>query len=59
MQNSINPKNDYLIKTDTYKIKQAEIYNNIKIIILNKDQLNWKIIKMVAMENSAISTLGL
>lgn len=55
----LDPKNDYLIKTDTFKIKQAELYNNIKIVILNKDQLSWEIIKMVAMGNSAIPTLGM
>lgn len=37
----LDPKNDYLIKTDTRKIELAEIQNNVKIIILDKNNLNW------------------
>lgn len=49
----LDPKNDFLIKnpnpyhgySDQEKIKWTEVYNNIKILILNKNQLNWNIIK--------------
>lgn len=49
----LDPKNDFLINhinpetgyKDTDKIKWAEDYNSVKIIILNKHQLDWKIIK--------------
>jgi len=49
----LDPKNDYLINnvnpnlgyTDIDKIHQVEVENNIKVIILNKDQLNWSSIK--------------
>jgi len=49
----LDPKNDFLIEnvnprlgfTDTEKIKLVAQQNNIKIIILNKHQLEWNIIK--------------
>lgn len=49
----LDPKNDFLIENinpslafkDVDKIKWCSEQNNIKIIILNKDQLNWNIIK--------------
>lgn len=44
----LDPKNDYLIKKDQRKIKLAEEYNKVKILILNKNQLDWKeIIKLL------------
>ena len=52
----LDPKNDFLIENinptlgykDIDKIHQVEIENNIKIIILNKEQLNWEsIIEMI------------
>ena len=49
----LDPKNDFLINNinpatgykDTEKIKWVEQYNNICVIILNKDELDWCIIK--------------
>jgi len=41
------PDKDVLRYKDTDKIKQVMIENNIKIIILNKDQLTWEYIKTV------------
>ncbi len=48
----LDPKNDFLINninpyhgySDTDKIKWTEEYNNVKILILNKNQLCWNII---------------
>lgn len=37
----LDPKNDFLIKKDNRKITQASIYNNVKIIVLTKDELTW------------------
>src|ERR1035437_7376661 len=36
-----DPKNDYLIKKDEYKINQVIKMNNVKLVVLNKSQLNW------------------
>lgn len=41
----LDPKNDYLIKVDEDKIKRASSYNNIRILILSKNQLDWNTIK--------------
>ena len=49
----LDPKNDFLIEhenpqfgyKDVDKIKWVEEYNNIKVIVLNKEQLSWSIIK--------------
>ena len=46
----LDPKNDFLIEnvnpnlgfTDKEKIALAEQYNNIRVIILNKNQLSWE-----------------
>lgn len=38
----LDPKNDYLIKIDSKKIKTVEQQNNIKIVVLNSDQLLWR-----------------
>lgn len=38
----LDPKNDYLIKKDEIKINSVRKQNNVKLIILNKEQLNWK-----------------
>ena len=40
----LDPKNDYLINKDADKISRVQSQNNIKIIILNKNQLHWSII---------------
>ena len=50
----LDPKNDWLITninskfgiTDTEKIHMVEKQNNIKIFILNKNELDWEIIKL-------------
>lgn len=49
----LDPKNDYLINnvskrfgiTDVEKIEKVQQQNNIRIIILDKDNLTWKNIK--------------
>ena len=49
----LDPKNDFLINninpnlgySDEYKIELVMKQNNIKVLILNKDQLQWKTIK--------------
>lgn len=49
----LDPKNDFLIENinpgtgykDIDKIRQVELENNVKILILNKDQLSWEYIK--------------
>jgi len=49
----LDPKNDFLINNinpglgfkDITKIKLAEKQNNIKVLILNKEQLNWEYVK--------------
>ena len=43
----LDPKNNYLIPLDTPKINQVMIENNVIIIILTKDQLNWESIYKV------------
>jgi hypothetical protein len=51
----LDPKNDFLINNnnpslgykDTDKIKWVELYNNIKIIILDKNHLVWDKIKEI------------
>jgi hypothetical protein len=49
----LDPKNDYLLNnvnprfgiTDIEKIEKVQLQNNIKIFILNKDELTWDVIK--------------
>jgi len=49
----LDPKNDFLIDSinpklgykDVDKIHQVEVENNIRVIILNKDQLSWEFIQ--------------
>ena len=51
----LDPKNDFLINNvnprlgikDVDKIHQVEIENNIKILILNKEQLSWQCIQQL------------
>ena len=38
----LDPKNDHLIRVDSDKVYQASTQNNIRIFVLNKDQLLWK-----------------
>jgi len=37
----LDPKNDYLIKIDSVKVKLCSIQNNVTIYVLNKSQLSW------------------
>jgi hypothetical protein len=37
----LDPKNDYLITKDKMKIEEAEKRNNIKVFVLDKDNLEW------------------
>lgn len=41
----LDPKNDYLRLKDSFKINQASIRNNIRVIVLTENQLGWKSIK--------------
>lgn len=41
----LDPKNDYLIEKDFEKIEQSQLRNQIKVLILNKKQLQWDKIK--------------
>lgn len=49
----LEPKNDFLLNninprlgfTDTYKVEQVMLQNNIRVIMLNKEQLAWDYIK--------------
>ena len=43
----LDPKNDYLIEKDRFKIEQASKRNNIRVLVLNKSQLTWDAIKML------------
>lgn len=37
----LDPKNDYLIKIDSVKVRLCSIQNNVRIHVLNKSQLSW------------------
>lgn len=41
----LDTKNDYLIKKDEVKIKSASEQNKVNILVINKNQLDWNIIK--------------
>lgn len=41
----LDPKNDYLISKDTEKINSVIEQNNVKVIILTKNELLWETIK--------------
>lgn len=41
----LDPKNDFLIKKDEIKIKKVSEQNNITVLVLNKKQLCWDVIK--------------
>lgn len=43
----LDPKNDWLIKKDEHKISLTAEQNNVRILILTKDQLSWLEIKKV------------
>lgn len=51
----LDPKNDYLLSsinknfgyTDLQKIKWVEEQNNVRVIVLNKDNLNWESIQYI------------
>ena len=47
----LDPKNDYLIKRDIEKIRRVCLYNNVKVFILNEDQLCWKKIRTIILTN--------
>lgn len=63
----LDPKNDYLINNpnpyhgykDTDKIKWVELQNNVRILILDKNNLNWnsikKLVGLVGIEPTRIS----
>ena len=42
----LDPKNDYLIKKDQRKIDEAMKFNNVKIFVLTKNELNWSSIRI-------------
>jgi hypothetical protein len=41
----LDPKNPFLQKKDKIKIDEASLRNNIKVFVLNENQLTWKEIK--------------
>lgn len=41
----LEPKNPFLVDKDKYKLEAVRQQNNVKIILLNKDQLCWAVIK--------------
>lgn len=43
----LDPKNDYLIKKDQRKISLASNQNNVRIVILDKNNLEWKNIALM------------
>ena len=43
----LDPKNAYLQKIDKQKIEAASIRNNIKVIVLNEEQLEWSTIALM------------
>ncbi len=53
----LDPKNDYLIKKDFIKIKTVALQNNIKLFVLNKNELNWDSIKCLIDMNGGVSVL--
>jgi hypothetical protein len=52
----LDPKNDYLIKTDIFKIHQAAIENNIMIVIIGKESINLNAVKKLV-ENRGTAPL--
>lgn len=40
----LDPKNSYLQKVDKLKIEKVKSQNNVKVLVLSKDELNWKTI---------------
>jgi len=44
----LDPKNDYLIKVDAFKIAQVEKENQVCVIILNSEQLYWDAIVKIS-----------
>jgi hypothetical protein len=41
----LDPKNFFLIEKDTIKIELVVKQKNVRILILNKNQLSWNVIK--------------
>lgn len=41
----LDPKNPYLMKKDNTKITEAQSRNNIRVMVLTEDQLDWAAIK--------------
>ena len=48
----LDPKNDFLIKTDLDKIFRVQKANNLKIIVLGKDYLTWDKFKNLVVDDS-------
>jgi len=49
----LDSKNDYLIQKDKEKIFNVKNQNNINLFILDKNQLQWEIIKEIIAENKS------
>lgn len=47
----LDPKNDYLIKKDKEKIQRVEQQNNVKVFVLDKNNLDWNNIKRIVTQN--------
>ena len=38
----LDPKNNYLRKIDKYKIDNVQLRNNIRVLVLSEEQLDWQ-----------------
>jgi len=43
----LDPKNDYLIKIDSEKVRLCSEQNNVRIVVLSKQNLSWQAIKEI------------
>lgn len=41
----LDPKNEYLQQVDAEKIRQVQLQNNIKVLVLSEYQLSWNVVK--------------
>ena len=49
----LDPKNDYLIGKDSEKIKRVQEQNNITVLVLDRESLDWDSLKI-----RLVSTIG-
>jgi hypothetical protein len=41
----LDPKNDYLIEKDKIKLQKVRNQNSVKLVVLNKSQLDWETVQ--------------